>query len=189
MEEHRIIQAAKLEENIIHTTPTPFVTQLPFTTPSFHPTPAPPSPHFSTPFHPTPAPPSTHFSTPIKPYPTPHSLNHFPKPTPIKPYPTPHHSLAHYPKPTPIKPYPTPIKPNSILPPYDTPASLPIRFPNGVHATPKPSTHFEPNHFIFPKERSLARPLPLSKSSRGFAHDFFSTPRKTSLVRGYYFEQ
>ena len=229
LEEHRIIQAAKIKENTIRTTPaTPFVTQLPFTTP-FNPTPAPHIvSHFSTPtpFHPTPhhtlspypkptphntltsypkptphnalppySKPIPHNSlspypkpTPIKPYPTPHSLPHSPNPTPIKPYPTPH-TLTHYPKPTPIKPYPTPIKPNSILPPYDTPSSLPIRFPNKVHGTPKP--HFEPTHFIFPQERSIARPLPLerAKNQRGFAHDFFSTPRKTSLVRGYYFEQ
>ena len=218
LEEHRIIQAAKIKEHTVpHTTPTPFVTQLPFTTP-FNPTPAPfhsVSHHFSTPapFLPTPHPypkptphnallpyskPTPHNTlypkpTPIKPYPTPHPLSHSPKPTPIKPYPTPH-TLPPYPKPTPIKPYPKPInpkpfKPNSILPPYDTPSTLPIRFPNRVHGTPKP--HFEPNHFIFPKERSLARPLPLerAKNQRGFAHDFFSTPRKTSLVRGYYFEQ
>ena len=159
MEEHRIIQAAKLEANQIQTTP-------PFSTP------------VSTLPHPTP------FSS----FPTPSTLAHFPAPTPIKPYPIPA-TLKPYPAPTPIKPhvYPT-STPNSILPPYKSvsPTSLPIRFPSVQHSPPP----FVPNAsaFSFPKERTV-RPLTVQRAkSRGFAHDFFSTPRKTP-IQGYYFEQ
>ena len=179
MEEHRIIQAAKLEANQISTTPfaTP-VSSLPHPTPfSNFPSPT-PLPHFPAP-------------TPIKPYPVPLSIKPYPSPTPIEPHPKP------YPKPypTPIephskpfsKPYPT-STPNSILPPYKSvsPTSLPVRFPSG---RPAPVVSNAPVPFSFPDKR-IARPLTVQRAtSRGFAHDFFSTPRKTPIVHGYYFEQ